>query len=109
MQTICICVVMVRSTLTGMGMTNTEFNRLPVFHIDTMVTGNCITTGAILGGNVRVGMEDSLYLSKGVLTESNAAQVAKIRRILEELSLDIATPDEARAMLDLKGGDQVAF
>ena len=70
---------------------------------------NFVTTGAIMGGNVRVGMEDSLYLSRGTLTESNAAQVAKIRRILEELSLDIASPAEARKMLDLKGGDQVAF
>ena len=68
-----------------------------------------VTTGAIMGGNVRVGLEDSLYISKGKLAESNAQQVAKIRRILEELSLDIATPQEARSMLDLKGGDQVAF
>ena len=62
-----------------------------------------------MGGNVRVGLEDSLYISKGKLAESNADQVAKIRRILEELSLDIATPTEARLMLDLKGGDQVDF
>ena len=68
-----------------------------------------VTTGAIMGGNVRVGMEDSLYISKGKLAESNQQQVAKIRRILEELSLDIATPAEARSMLDLKGGDLVAF
>ena len=68
-----------------------------------------VTTGAIMGGNVRVGLEDSLYISKGKLAESNADQVAKIRRILDELSLDIATPTEARSMLDLKGGDQVAF
>jgi uncharacterized protein (DUF849 family) len=67
------------------------------------------TMGAIMGGNVRVGMEDSLYIAKGKLTESNAAQVAKIRTILENLSLEIATPDEAREMLELKGGDQVAF
>ncbi len=68
-----------------------------------------ITTGAIMGGNVRVGLEDSLYIGKGQLAESNAAQVAKIRRILGELSLDIATPGEARDMLHLKGGDRVAF
>ncbi|MGH6954974.1 MAG: 3-keto-5-aminohexanoate cleavage protein, partial [Alphaproteobacteria bacterium] len=68
-----------------------------------------VTMGAVMGGNVRVGMEDSLYLGKGKLTESNAAQVAKIRRILEELSLEVASPDEARRMLALKGGDQVAF
>jgi uncharacterized protein (DUF849 family) len=54
-------------------------------------------------------MEDSLYIAKGKLTESNAAQVTKIRAILENLSLEIATPDEAREMLELKGGDQVAF
>jgi uncharacterized protein (DUF849 family) len=67
------------------------------------------TMGAIMGGNVRVGMEDSLYIAKGKLTESNAAQVAKIRRILEDLSMEIATPDEAREMLQLKGGDDVGF
>jgi len=67
------------------------------------------TMAATMGANVRVGLEDSLYLAKGQLAPSNAAQVAKIRRILEDLSLEIATPDEARAMLALKGGDQVAF
>ncbi len=68
-----------------------------------------LTMAATMGANVRVGLEDSLYLGKGALAPSNAAQVAKIRRILEELSLEIATADEARAMLGLKGGDQVAF
>ena len=68
-----------------------------------------VTMGAMLGGHVRVGLEDNLYLSKGVLAESNAVQVAKIRRILEELSLEVATPAEARNMLRLKGADQVAF
>ncbi len=68
-----------------------------------------VTTGAIMGGHVRVGLEDSLYLSKGVLAKSNAAQVQKIRGILEELSLEIATPDEAREMLKLKGAENVAF
>ncbi|HUF86139.1 MAG TPA: 3-keto-5-aminohexanoate cleavage protein [Thermohalobaculum sp.] len=67
------------------------------------------TMAATMGANVRVGLEDSLYLGKGQLAPSNAAQVAKIRRILEELSLEIATPDEARAMLALKGADQVGF
>ncbi len=62
-----------------------------------------VTVGAILGGNVRVGLEDSIYLSKGVLAESNAQQVEKIAGILGELSLDIATPDEAREILGLKG------
>jgi len=58
---------------------------------------------------VRVGLEDSLYIGKGQLATSNAQQVAKIRRILEELSLEIASPAEARAMLALTGGDRVAF
>jgi uncharacterized protein (DUF849 family) len=67
------------------------------------------TNAAMLGGSVRVGLEDSLYLSKGKLANNNAEQVAKIRRIVEELSLDIATPQEARKMLALKGGDNVGF
>tara|TARA_B100000315_G_C14583421_1_gene591682 strand:- start:2224 stop:3153 length:930 start_codon:yes stop_codon:yes gene_type:complete len=68
-----------------------------------------VTTGAILGGNVRVGLEDSLYIGKGKLAKSNAEQVTKIRRIVEDLSLEVATPTEARERLALKGGDQVAF
>ena len=68
-----------------------------------------VTTGAILGGNVRVGLEDSLYLGKGEMAKSNGDQVAKIRRIIEELSLEVATPAEARERLALKGGDQVGF
>lgn len=67
------------------------------------------TMGAAMGANVRVGLEDSVYLGPGQLAKSNAEQVAKIRGILEGLSLEIATPAEARAMLKLKGGDQVAF
>ena len=63
----------------------------------------------ILGGNVRVGLEDSLYLGKGQMAPSNASQVAKIKRILEDLSLEIATPAEARQILQLKGGDLVGF
>jgi uncharacterized protein (DUF849 family) len=62
-----------------------------------------LTVAAQMGGNVRVGLEDSLYLGKGKLAESNADQVRKIRRILDELSLEVATPDEARDMLKLKG------
>ncbi len=61
---------------------------------------------ALLGGNARVGLEDSLTIGPGKLAVSNAEQVAKLRRILEELSLPIATPDEARARLALKGADQ---
>ncbi|MBP7340432.1 3-keto-5-aminohexanoate cleavage protein [Niveispirillum sp.] len=68
-----------------------------------------VTMSAILGGNVRVGLEDSLYAGRGRLAQSNAEQVARIRRILEELSLEIATPAEARMMLATKGGDNVAF
>jgi 3,5-dioxohexanoate:acetyl-CoA acetone transferase len=56
------------------------------------------TMGAILGGNVRVGLEDSIYLAKGQLAKSNAKQVTRIREILEGLSLEIATPDEAHAL-----------
>ena len=67
------------------------------------------TMAGIHGGNVRVGLEDSLYIGKGQLAKSNAEQVAKIRRILEELSLEIATPQEAREILALKGGDRVGF
>lgn len=67
------------------------------------------TVGAILGGNVRVGLEDSLLIARDTLASSNAEQVQKIRRILEELGYEIATPAEARAMLHLKGADQVAF
>ena len=68
-----------------------------------------VTMGAMMGGNVRVGLEDSLYVARGELAKSNADQVAKVRRIVEDLSLEVATPAEARAMLGLKGGDQVAF
>jgi uncharacterized protein (DUF849 family) len=64
---------------------------------------------AVLGGHVRVGLEDSLWIGRGKLAESNADQVSKIRRILEELGLEIATPDDARQLLQLKGGDDVAF
>ena len=67
------------------------------------------TQAAMLGGNVRVGLEDSLYISRGKLAASSAEQVTKIRRIVEELGLQIATPDEARAMLGLKGADRVNF
>jgi uncharacterized protein (DUF849 family) len=68
-----------------------------------------VAMSAILGGNVRVGLEDSLYLGKGQMATSNAEQVAKIKRILGELSFDVATPAEARAMLKTKGSNNVAF
>ncbi len=64
---------------------------------------------AAMGGNVRVGLEDNLWIGPGQLAQSNADQVAKARSIIEGFGLEIATPDEAREMLQLKGGDQVAF
>ena len=67
------------------------------------------TIGALCGSNVRVGLEDSLYLSRGRLATSNAEQVEKITRILGEFSLDIATPADARRRLGLKGADLVGF
>jgi uncharacterized protein (DUF849 family) len=65
-----------------------------------------ITMSAILGGHVRVGLEDSLMISRGTLARNNAAQVSKIRRIVEDLGRSPATPDEAREMLHLKGADR---
>jgi len=64
---------------------------------------------AVMGGNVRVGLEDSLWLGRGQLAKSNAEQVAKARRMLEELGLAVATPNDAREMLKLKGARGVAF
>jgi uncharacterized protein (DUF849 family) len=64
---------------------------------------------AAMGGHVRVGLEDNLWLGKGQLAPSNAAQVTKVRQIIEGLGLEIATPDEARDMLQTKGGDRVGF
>ncbi len=68
-----------------------------------------VTQAAMLGGNVRVGLEDSLYIGRGQMAESNAQQVAKIRTIMEELGLQIASADDAREILALKGGDRVNF
>src|SRR5579863_7234815 len=68
-----------------------------------------VTMGAVMGANVRVGLEDSLYLEKGRLAKSSAEQVRRIRSILENLSLSVATPTETRAMLSLKGGANVGF
>jgi len=67
------------------------------------------TMGAVMGANVRVGLEDSLYLERGRLAISNAEQVTKIRRILNELGLEVASPDEARDILGLKGRSNVSF
>jgi uncharacterized protein (DUF849 family) len=66
-----------------------------------------ITQAAMMGGNVRVGLEDSLYIGRGKLASNNAEQVLKIRRILEELGLEIATPQDAREILSLKGRGNV--
>jgi uncharacterized protein (DUF849 family) len=65
--------------------------------------------GAAMGSNVRVGLEDSLWLGPGKFAESNAAQVKQIRKVIEGLSLEVAAPEEARDILALKGGDAVAF
>jgi uncharacterized protein (DUF849 family) len=62
-----------------------------------------------MGGHVRVGLEDNLYISKGVLAKSNAEQVTKIRTLVEGLGREVATPDDVRAILDLKGADHVCF
>lgn len=67
------------------------------------------TMGAAMGSNVRVGLEDSLWIGPGQLASSNAEQVSRIRIILEALNLEVATPDEARAILHLKGADKVNF
>jgi uncharacterized protein (DUF849 family) len=68
-----------------------------------------VAIAAAMGGNVRVGLEDSLWIAPGQLARSNAEQVKKARQIIESLGVEIATPDEARGILDLKGGDKVAF
>jgi uncharacterized protein (DUF849 family) len=70
---------------------------------------NMITVSAVMGSHVRVGLEDGLFIGRGRLAESNAEQVAKIRRILDELSLEVATPEETRQILGLKGLDQVGW
>lgn len=67
------------------------------------------TQAAMLGGNLRVGLEDSLYIGQGELAESNAQQVLKIRRIIEELGMTVATPAQARERLALKGAENVKF
>lgn len=67
------------------------------------------TQSLLIGGNVRVGLEDNLYLNKGVMAKSSGEQVAKIVRIAKELGIEPATPDEARTILGLKGLDKVNF
>jgi uncharacterized protein (DUF849 family) len=83
------------------------------YHFSVLGAGrhqmSLLTMGAILGANIRVGLEDNLYLSPGIKAKSNADQVRKIRRILEELSFEIATPAEVRKILHLKGAENVRF
>ena len=83
------------------------------YHLSVLGAGRhqmpFVTLSAILGGNVRVGLEDNFFLGRGKLAKSNAEQVAKIRRILEELGHEIATPTEARSILGTKGAENVAF
>jgi uncharacterized protein (DUF849 family) len=83
------------------------------YHLSVLGAGRhqtrLVTVSAIMGGNVRVGLEDSIYLERGRLAESNGQQVEKIVRILRELSLEPATPDQAREMLKLKGRDATAI
>jgi len=81
------------------------FNCTPVGTAQLPLT----TMAMILGGCVRVGLEDNLYLEKGQLAKSNAEQVAKMARIIRELGSEPATPDEARQILGLKGLDRVNF
>jgi uncharacterized protein (DUF849 family) len=70
---------------------------------------NVAAQSAALGGHVRVGLEDSLWLGKGRLARTNAEQVTRVRSIIEGLGLEVATPADARSILDLKGGDRVGF
>ena len=83
------------------------------YHFSVLGAGrhqmSLLTMGAIMGANVRVGLEDNLYIGPGVKATSNAEQVRKIRRILEELSFEIATPSEVREILHLKGAENVHF
>jgi uncharacterized protein (DUF849 family) len=83
------------------------------YHLSVLGAGrhqmSLLTMGALLGANVRVGLEDNLYLGPGIKATSNAEQVKKISRILEELSFEIATPSDVREMLQLKGPENVHF
>jgi len=87
--------------------------RIGDFEFSVCVAGRAqfalCTQSLLLGGNVRVGLEDNLYLDKGVMAKSNAEQVAKIARIAKELGIEPASPDEARKILGLKGMDKVNF
>ena len=67
------------------------------------------TQSAVMGGSVRVGLEDSLFIARRTLAESNEQQVGKIKRLLDELGIEVATPDDVRSMLQLKGRSNVGF
>jgi uncharacterized protein (DUF849 family) len=97
--------VIITCAITGGIQTPTMTDALPYRPEDIAAQ----SIAAAEAGAVRVGLEDSLYIGRGKLASSNAEQVAKIRRILEELGHEIATPAEARAVLALKGGDKVGF
>ncbi len=94
-------------------MHNTARQLLPAFHWSVCAAGRnqfpMGTTGMVLGGNMRVGLEDSVYISRGTLAKSNAEQVAKASRIAKELGLEAAAPDDARKVLGLKGLDKVNY
>jgi uncharacterized protein (DUF849 family) len=83
------------------------------YHWSVLGAGRAqMTIGAMsvaMGGHMRVGLEDSLWIGPGKLAESNAQQVQKARQIVEGFGLELATPDDARQILQLKGGDKVAF
>jgi uncharacterized protein (DUF849 family) len=96
-----------------MAMKSTADRLIGDYHFSVLAAGlkqfTLGTVGVVLGGNVRVGLEDNLRISRGELARSNADQVAKIRRIVEELGFSVATPDEARARLGLKGVANVGY
>ena len=83
------------------------------YHFSVLAAGRhqipLTTIAAAMGGHVRVGLEDSIYIRKGELARSNAQQVEKIRKIVELIGRDVASPEEARALLSLKGADRTAF
>ncbi len=92
---------------------NTAKQAIGDFHWSICAVGRyqlpMVTVALVMGGNVRVGLEDSLYIAKGKLARHSAEQVAKVARIAKDLSIELATPDEARSILSLKGLDKVNF
>ena len=94
-------------------LTQTAKNAFAEFHWSVCAAGkhqfSMGVVSMVYGGNMRVGLEDNLYISRGKLAKSNAEQVEKAIRIANELGLEVASPDDARKMLRLKGLDQVNF